>query len=219
MQIPTPYPSATPSPAELVRDASQIITIWNQLGPLMAVLGLAALALIVVLLVTRNGVTSNSAAINLLVKANAQKDQELTDAREQRKQEHEQHIESLGTIAAQTNRSNDLIEQGNTIMKAINDRGQERDATQKQLAEDFHALLTTGSAPVQEILSRVRTMTELLARIDLRTANWDVIAIAITPLITELSALRQEVKKHSTQPIPIITDPPAPPINGTEATS
>lgn len=220
MQIPIPTPSPTPSPAEVVRQATEIINTWNDLTPLMAVLGVAALALAVVMIISWNNRNSSAAAIEVLAKANAQKEQELADLKEQRRQEHEQHIESLAAIADQNNRANDLsqqantlIEQSNSILKAQMDRGLERDATQKQLADDFHALMNTGSKPVQEILSRVHTIAKGVEMLDTRTADWPDVLKVITPLLIELGALKQEAKKHSTQPIPAVNPAPQPEIN------
>lgn len=203
MQIPT----ATPSPAEVVKQATEIINTWNDLTPLMAVLGVAALALVIVLLISWSNRSNNTAAITVLANANAQAQKDLADLKEQRRQEHEQHIESLSAIAAQGNRTNDIAEQGNKILQAQMDRGLERDATQKQLADDFHALLNTGSKPVQEILARVQTIAEGVKMLDARTADWPDVLKVVTPLLIELGALKQEAKKHSTQPIPVIDVP------------
>lgn len=209
-----PTPTVTPSPAEIVRDATQIINTWNNLTPFMAVLGLVALALIVMLLSQRSNSNANDKTMGVLTSTLAHRDQEITELKNDAKKFQKMHIDSLTAIAEQGNRSNDISAETNKILQAQLLRGNERDGIQKQLAADVHQMVSAGSIPVQEILSRVRAMTDVIAHIDTRTIGWDAIAIAITPLMIELGALRQEAKKHSTQPIPVID----PPDNG-EATS
>lgn len=204
---PTPVFTPTPSPAELVRDATQIINVWNSLGPIMAVLGVCAIALIIVLLVTRDNTKGSATVLSVLANNNAQKDKDILDLKSQREQEHKQHIESMTMLAEQGRRANDLFE-------AMNNRGSERDKQQQrmvesqaQIAGDLKTMVTLGSAPVQEIRSKVNEIVGIVSTIDGRTADWNSILSVITPLLVELGALRQEAKKHSTQPIPAI-DPP-----------
>lgn len=215
MLIPTLSITPTPDPstAELARDATQIINTWNNLGPFMAVLGIVALALIIMLLSQRSNSNSQDKTMSVLTTTLAHRDAEIIELKNDAKAFQKLHIESLEAIAEQGNRSNDISAEANKILKAQLERGNERDASQKQLADDFHVMLTTGSIPVQEILTRVRSMMEVLTRIDTRTADWNAIVQTVTPLMIELGALRTEAKKHSTQPIPAI-DPP----NNGEAT-
>jgi len=196
---PTPVPSA-----ELVRQATQLIDVWHNLGPLMALLGVVVLALIIVLLNTRDNNKGNATVLSVLADNNIQKDKDIVDLKAQRDQENKQHLERMDALRAQAERANDLAAQGNAILIAINDRGLERDAVQKQMAEDMHTIVNAGSVPVQEILQRVRTFTDVLTRIDTRTADWSAVVTVIQPLMLELGALRAEAKKHSTQPIPAI---------------
>lgn len=207
-----PTPTSTPSPAELVRDATQIVNTWNSLGPVMALLAVVALAIGAILLVLWSSRNSNSAAITVLAQSNSDKEKELSDLKAQRAQENAQHQEIMLAVKEQMKRSNDIGQTANETLITVNNRGLDRDTVQKQLAEDVHTIVSAGSLPVQEILNRVRSMAEVISKIDARTADWSTVALAVTPLMIELGALRTEAKKHSTQPIPAI-DPPA---NGTE---
>lgn len=209
---PTPIVTPTPSPAELVRDATQIIGIWNSLGPLMAVLGIVALAFAAILLIQWSNRNSSSTAIQVLAAANTQKEKELAKAEEQRDQDRKQYVESLTVLSEQSTRANDIGADTNKILRAMNEGGLERAMMQKQLSDDFHTLISTGSAPVQEIRNKVNEIVTIVGTIDSRTADWNAILNLITPLLIELGALRAEAKKHSTQPIPIID--PVPPANG-----
>lgn len=207
MQNSTPQPTSTPSPAEIVEQATRVLDTWDNLGPLMAVLGVAALALAFALFLAWSNRNSNSSVITTLVNTALQKDKDIADLKEQRKQEHDQHIESMKVLAEQSTRTNDLFD-------AMNNRGTERDKQQQRLVETqdkiatrFESLLTEGSKPVQEIQAKVTEILILANKIDGRTADWNSILNVITPLLVELGALRQEAKKHSTQPIPAIADP------------
>lgn len=215
MLIPTLSITPTPDPstAELARDATQIINTWNNLGPFMAVLGIVALALIIMLLSQRSNSNSQDKTMSVLTTTLAHRDAEIVELKTDAKNFQKLHIDSLTAIAEQGNRSNDISAEANRILQAQLERGNERDISQKQLADDFHVMLTSGSIPVQEILARVRTMADMLTRIDTRTADWNTVMQVIQPLMVELGALRVEAKKHSTQPIPAI-DPP----NNEEAT-
>lgn len=204
-----PTPTETPIPTSLVvEQATKVIDSFNSLGFGLAALFVIFIALALIGLVIWSGRNSNSTALSVLVTSNAQKTQDLIDLKAQRDQEHQQHLEAMGKLEIQAARTNDLSQEANGILRAFNERGSERDGVQRQLADDVHLMANIGSVPVQEILGRVRTMADAIIRIDARTANWDVIALAITPLMIELGALKTEVKKHSTQPIPVI-DPPA----------
>lgn len=203
----TIVPTPTPIPVEVVEKAVQVIDAFQSLGPIMAVLGLAALALVVVLLNAWSNRNSNASVVTTLVNAALQKDKDIADLKEQRQQEHEQHIEAMNRLDAQGARTNDLSQEANGILRAFNERGSERDGVQRQLAEDIHAIVSTGSLPVQEILQRVRGITDILALVDTRTADWTAVLSVITPLIVELGALKAEAKKHSTQPIPFVNHP------------
>jgi hypothetical protein len=202
------FPSFTPTPsapsAELVKQAAEIVDIWNSLGPLMAILAVAALALFVVLLNSWINRNSSSTVLSVLASTNAQKDKDILDLKAQRDQENRHHNERMEVLRVQVERTNDLSEQANNILATINAHGVERDSIQKQVAEDIHTMVSSGSLPVQEILARVRTFTDVLTRIDTRTADWNAIMIVIQPLMLELGALRAEAKKHATQPIPAI---------------
>jgi DNA anti-recombination protein RmuC len=174
----------------------------------MAILAVAALALFVVLLNSWINRNSNSTVMKVLATANEQKDKDIQDLKAQRDQENRHHNERMEVLRVQVERTNDLSEQANNILATINAHGVERDSIQKQVAEDIHTMVSSGSLPVQEILARVRTFTDVLTRIDTRTADWNAIMIVIQPLMLELGALRAEAKKHATQPIPAIEPPP-----------
>lgn len=199
----TPVPSA-----ELVHQFSEVVSIWNTLLPIMAVLLVVLVALGIVGLMIWIGRNNSSTAISVLSQANTSKDKEVADLKAQREQEHSQHIEAMDKLDSQFQRTNDLSAETNKILIAVNDRGLERDTVQKQLAEDVHLIVNGGSKPVQEILSRVQTIAEDVARIDSRTADWPALLDILTPLLIELGALRVEAKKHSTQPIAVINIPP-----------
>ena len=200
-------PSPTQPPAEVIEQAIRVISVFDSLGPLMALLLVVALALVVIVIIVFSNRNASANAITVLANTTAQKDKELAELKEQRRQEHEQFIESLGAIADQGNRANDLSEKANEILRAQMDRGLERDANQKKFAEDFHILLNTGSKPVREILERIQVIAEQVKNLDARTADWPDVLKTITPLLIELGALRQEAKKHSTQPIPVVDAP------------
>lgn len=205
MQVPSPTDIP---PDELLDKAERVIGIWDSLGPLMAILGLMALVLIVVGIVVYFNRNNSSTAIQVLAKVSDRQDKEIERLVEQRKIDQEKFIESISVIAAQATRSNDLFE-------VMNTRGGQRDSQQQRLVEsqaqiaiDLKSIVTQGSAPVQEIRAKVIEVLGLVTRIDSRTANWDDILIAITPLLAELGELRTIAKKHKTQPIPQI-DPTA----------
>lgn len=203
-------PTETPiPPAEVVEQATKVIDAFNSLGFGLAALFVISIALALIGLVIWSGRNSNSTALSVLISSNAQKDKDLVDLKAQRDQENKQHLERMDALNLQLQRTNDLNAQSNDILIAVNTRGLERDVIQKQLSEDIHAIVTTGSLPVQEILSRVRDMADMLTRVDTRTADWNAIALTITPLMIELGTLKAEAKKHSTQPIPAIEVPPA----------
>lgn len=209
---PTPIFTPTPSPAELTKQVGELVSIWNTLTPIMAVLFVVLVALGIVglfLWINRN---NSSTAINVIANSNAQKDKEIIELRAQREQDRKQNTENMTLLSQQFTRSNDLFE-------AMNNRGGERDKQQQrmvesqaQIASDLKVMVTSGSAPVQEIRTRVNEIVGIVSTIDGRTADWNGILSIITPLLIELGALRTEAKKHSTQPIPVID--PVPPANG-----
>ncbi len=208
-QVPSPTPE--PPPAELIEQATRVIDIWNSLGPIMAVLAVAALALVVVIIISLSNRSSNATAISVLATTTQQKDREIEEQKRQREQDRHQHMESLSAIQAQAQRANDLFE-------AMNNRGMARDAQQQRMVEmqaqivnDLKVIATTGSLPVQEIKAKVLEIVGIVTRIDTRTADWNAILETITPLLVELGTLRTEAKKHKTQPIPVIDIPPVVP--------
>lgn len=197
----------TPSPAEVVEKATQVIDAFQNLGPLMAVLGVAALALAFALLIAWINRSGTAAVVNVLASASTQKDKDIADLKAQRAQEHKEHLESISALHNQAVRTNDLFE-------AMNNRGLERDKqqqllveTQGQIVTELEKMTSVGSVPVQEIRTHVREIKSIVDGIDVRTADWNGILAVITPLLVELGALRAEAKKHSTQPIPKIDMP------------
>lgn len=205
-QVPTNTPE--PSPAEVVQQAERIIDIWNSLGPIMAILFVAALALVVVFVIVWSSRNNSNTLLNLLASNNAQKDREIQELREQRRVDQQQHIESLSAIHEQNMRANDLSATSIAILNIMNNQNNERYDGQKIMASQIEALATQGSAPVQEIKAKVVEILGIAGRLDNRTADWNGILTVITPLLVELGALRIEAKKHSTQPIPKIDPPP-----------
>lgn len=197
----TPIP-----PAEVVEQATKVIDAFNSLGFGLAALFVIFIALAILALVIWSGRNSSSTAISVLANSSLQKDKDIADLKAQREQEHKQHIDAMAKLEIQGTRANDLSAEANKILIAVNDRGKERDEAQSKLANDIHEMVNAGSKPVQEILSRVQIIAEGVARIDTRTADWSALLDVLTPLLVELGALRMEAKKHSTQPLPAITE-------------
>lgn len=204
VQIP---PTPTAPPAELIEQAVRVIDIWQTLGPLMAVLLVAAMAIAVVFANNWINRNSSSSAINVLSHSNTQKEKELEESKTQREQDRQQHVESIRILSEQSTRANDLWE-------AMNNRSGERDKQQQRMVEaqekiasDLGVIINDGSTPVREIKTKVGEIVNIVTAIDSRTADWDGILQVITPLLIELGALRTEAKKHRTQPIAPITMP------------
>jgi hypothetical protein len=201
MQVTVPTPTDTP-PDELLDKAERVIDIWNSLGPLMAILGVAALALIVIGLISYSSRNSSSTAIKVLEKISERQDKEIIVLQQQSTEDRGKYIESIKVVAEQSTRANDLFE-------AMNNRGGQRDLQQQrmvelqaQIAANQKTMIESGSEPVREIKAKVGEIKDIVTRIDTHTADWNGILQVITPLLVELGALRQEAKKHSTQPIP-----------------
>lgn len=216
---PTPVP-----PAELLDRAEQVIDTWNTLGPIMGLLFVVGLAFFAILFVVWNNRNSTSTVVSVLSNANAQKDREIAELKAQRAVEHQMHIESLGAIHANGQRSNDLLDASTQIQRqqtdllvAINKRGQERDNREDMMAADLNRLVTEGSIPLQKGLATVQEIALKVTNIDSRTADWTTILESITPLLAELNTLRLEAKKHKTGPIPQVEVPTMPdnPIGAT----
>jgi DNA anti-recombination protein RmuC len=207
MQTTFPTATATPSPSEIVKQieqVTQVIDVFKSLGPVMGLLfivGLVLFAMLIVMWFSRNNLNT---VTNILANNNAQKDKEINDLKAQREQAQKQHVESLSAIHKQMQRGNDLSENSNRILEAVNTRGGQRDLDQQKMAADLHEMVSSGSKPVQEILQRVREIAEGINRLDMRTADWPETVKAVTSLMQELGGLRAEAKKHSTQPIPVI---------------
>lgn len=205
--IPTPLPTEI-SPTELLDKAERVIDIWNSLGPVMAILGVVALALVVIGFISYSSRNSSSTAIKVLSTISDRQDKEIAELKKQSTTDREKYVQSIGVVAEQSTRANDLFE-------AMNNRGGQRDQQQQRLVEsqaqiaaDLKVMSTQGSQPVQNIRAKVDEILILTNQIDTRTADWDGILSAITPLLVELGALRTEAKKHRTQPIPKIDPVP-----------
>jgi len=208
----TPTPTPVPS-AELVRQAGEIVTIWNTLSPIMAVLFVAAIALGIVALMVWIGRGNSSTAINVIANANAQKDKEIAELKAQREQDRQQNTENTKLLAEQFTRANDLFE-------AMNDRGGERDKqqqrmveTQSKIADSFESLLKEGSAPLQKVAADVAVIMGTINGLDTRTMTWQL-AIESIPQIRadfneRLDSLLKELAKRATKPIPAVIDPPS----------
>lgn len=206
--------TSTPSPAEVaevIDKAEQVITIWNSMGPLMAVLLFGTLAMIVVLIVVYFNRGSSSTAITVLARHSDRQDKDIEDLKERNRVEHEQNNESLRIIGAQMERTNDLWEANNNQGGQRVLQQQRMLENQTQIAADLKTIATTGSPSVQHIKTKVDEVLEIATRLDDRTAPWDEIVKVLTPLLIELGVLRQKAKEHSTQPIPAVDTPPTMP--------
>lgn len=209
------YLTPTPSPTEealdgVVKQADQVLQSFKDLGLFMGILLIVALAFAAVLIVFWGSRNSVSSVLSILTQNNTSKDKEITDLKAQRDQEHQQHMELMEAVKAQFARGNDIQAKQNELLIAINNRGQERDETQAQMAENIQTMVNLGSRPVQDILAHVQRIADIVGRVDVRTADWDTVVKVITPLLTELASLRVEAKKKSTQPIPVIDPLPNP---------
>lgn len=210
MQVPVPSPTEAATD-ELLDKAERLIGIWDSLGPVMGIMAVVVVALVVVGIISYNSRNSSSTAIKVLEKANdrldksiERQDKEIIALQEQSSTDREKYVQSIGIVAEQSQRANDLFE-------AMNNRGGQRDLQQQRLVEsqaqiatDLKAMATSGSPPVQEIKVKVGQIFDIVTHIDKQTADWNGILETITPLLAELSVLRAEAKKHSTQPIPKI---------------
>jgi hypothetical protein len=207
MPTTTATPTAVP-PAELIEQATRVIDIWNSLGPLMAILFVLALAMGVVLLVTFANRNSSATAITVLAQANAQKDKDLLEAKEQRNQERVEFIKGLTVIADQSTRANDLFE-------AMNSQGGERVKQQQRMVETqdkisvaFETLLREGSTPLQKVASDVAVIMNVIGGLNTRTENWQTVMDSIPQIRADfnerLDSLFKELAKRSTKPIPIV---------------
>src|SRR5688572_3069028 len=125
MQVTVPSPTDIPSD-ELLDKAERVIDIWNSLGPLMAILGIVALALIVIGLVSYSSRNSSSTAIKVLEKVSERQDKEIALLQQQGSSDREKYVQSISVVAEQSTRANDLFE-------AMNNRGGERDKQQQRL--------------------------------------------------------------------------------------
>lgn len=194
----------TPTPDELIDKAERLISIWDSLGPLMAILLLMALAFLIIGAIVYFNRNNSSAAIDAQNKLIDRQEKDIAELKGEIRQERKQNIETFKIIGDQLTRGNDLWEASN-IQAGQRVSQQQRivDVT-AQAAADLKTIATVGSAPVQEIRAKVIEIMGLVTRIDDRTANWDDILNTITPLLVELGELRTVAKKHKTQPIPTI---------------
>lgn len=210
MQIPTTTP--TPPPAEIIREATQALDTWNQLGPVMGLLLVVALAVVAILIIAYFNRNSNAQAISVLASSNAAKEREVQEFKDRLQQEHAQHIESLTAIHDQTRRTNDLFEQN---IK----RGSERDAQQAEMVQNqlrianaFDNLLNNGSLPLQKVANDVANLMTAVNNIDTRTNGWQEIMASIPQWRIDfnkrLDDLMVELTKRATKPIPKMDVPP-----------
>lgn len=210
MQVPVPTPTEIASD-ELLDKAERIISLWDNLGPVMALIGFATIAFIVIGVISYFNRNTSSTAIKVLEKVSdrldkeiERQDKEIVLLQQKSIEDRGKYIESIAVVAEQSQRANNLFE-------AMNNRGGQRDLQQQrlvesqaQIANDLKAMATAGSPPVQEIKTKVGEIVGIVTAIDKRTADWAGILDTITPLLIELGALRTEAKRHSTQPIPKI---------------
>lgn len=205
--------TATPTqqPAEIIRDAVRVIDVFDQLGPLMAVLFVVSLALVVIVLIQFAARNSSASAINVLSQANTDKSKEILDLRAQLVEYQRLHVEGLSVIGAQASRTNDLFD-------AMNNRSANRDLqqqeivnTQGRIAASFDKLLSEGSAPLQQVARDVAALITLASTINSRQDNWDTMIASIPQIkqdiILQLNNLMAELQKRSTKPIPQIEQP------------
>jgi len=206
--MPTPYPTATPSPAEVARDVTQIMTVFNSLGPVMVILGALIIALVILLYNARNIAVSTSATVTVLTGTIARQDAEIIDLKSDAKEFRKLHIDSLTAISDQATRSNDVLD-------AWNKRGSERDADQKMMASALNTLVQDGSIPLRKLMADVAKVMSDINTLDTRTLNLPELALSIPAMRIELNAkldaVMTEVVKRSTKPIPTI-DPAT--VNG-----
>lgn len=211
MQFPTTTPTQPPS--VIIQQATEALDTWNQLGPIMGLLLVVALAVVAILVIAYFNRNSNAQALGVLVAANAEKEREVREFKERLEQEHAQHIESLSAIHAQTQRTNDLFEQN---IK----RGGERDAQQAEMLQNqlriasaFENLLNNGSAPLQRVAADVAQLMIAVNNVDVRTMGWHEIMLSIPQwridVNKKLDELMVEVTKRATKPIPKVEIPPA----------
>lgn len=210
--------TATPTtpPAEIIRDAVRVLDTFDNLGPLMALLFIVALALIVVVIVQFSTRNSTSSAINVLAQANADKSKEIVDLRAQLVEYQRLHVEGLSVIGTQASRTNDLFDAMNNRSANRDLQQQEMVATQGRIAASFDKLLNEGSAPLQQVARDVAKLLELVNSVDNRTNNWQKVIDGIPQIKQDISKrldeLMGELQKRSTKPIPIVD-----PANGVEA--
>lgn len=193
-----PTPTATPSTAEIVRDATAIVNTWNSLTPLMAVLGVAALALIIVLLISRNSGNATNNTVKVLTTTITRLEDENVTLKQDAKEFQKMHLESLTVIGNQATRSNDTLD-------ALNRRGIERDADQKLMAATLNTLVSDGSIPLRKLMADVAGIVAIINALDTRTAHLPELAISIPALRADLNAkldsVMSELAKRSTKPI------------------
>jgi len=208
--MPTPFPTATPSPAEVARDVTQIMNVFNSLGPVMVILGALIIALVILLYNACNIAVSTNATVTVLTGTIARQDAEIVDLKIDAKEFRKLHIDSLTAISDQATRSNDVLD-------AWNKRGSERDADQKLMAAALNTLVQDGSVPLRKLMADVAGVASVINQLDMRTAHLPELALSIPALRAELNTkldlVMLEVTKRSTKPIPLV-DPST--VNGTE---
>lgn len=199
-QVATP----TPTPDELLDKVERVISIWDSLTPVMAILFFAVLALVVILVVVYFNRSNSSTAIIAQNKLIDRQAIDIADLKTEIRSERTQYAETFKVISDQLTRGNDLWEANNTQAGQRVSQQQRLVDSQSQIAVDLKTIATVGSPTVQEIKTKVGEIVGIVTGIDARTADWDGILNTITPLLVELGALRTEAKRHKTQPIPMI---------------
>jgi hypothetical protein len=203
-QIETP----TPTPDELIDKTARLLSIWDNLGPLMAILALMALAFLVIGIIAYFNRNNSSVAIEAQNKLIDRQEKDISELKQEIRQERKQNIETFKVISDQLTRGNDLWEASNTQAgQRVSQQQRIVDVT-AQVASDLKMIATVGSVPVQEIKVKVNEIVGIVTHIDTRTADWNAILETVTPLLVELGTLRTEAKKHKTQPIPVINPQP-----------
>lgn len=197
----------TPVTDELLDKAERVIGIWDTLTPVMAILFFAVLALIVILAVVWFNRNNSSAAIEAQNKLFDRQEKDIAELKTEIRDERSKYFETFKVIGDQLTRGNDLWEAINTQTGQRVSQQQRLVESQAQIAVDLKNIATVGSPTVQAIQIKVSEIKDIVTHIDKRTADWPGILETITPLLTELGVLRQEAKKHSTQPIPAIDVP------------
>lgn len=203
----TPTPLSPAETTELLDKVERVITVWDSIGPLMAILGLMALAFIVIGFLVYFNRNNSSAAIDAQNKLIDRQERDISELKTEIRDERSQYMETFKVIGDQLTRVNDLWEANNTQAGQRVSQQQRLVESQAQIVTDLKVIATVGSPTVQAIAVRVDEIKNLVSNIDARTADWPGILEIITPVLIELGVLRQKAKEHSTQPIPAVEIP------------